>query len=77
MSLQKNTTTHSAGWDRPSRRCVSVKRNERDKKDGCKEKREKREKREEREGISKRGYTAELLRMMPLTISATRAMGMA
>ena len=74
MSLQKNTTTHSAGWDRPSRRCVSEKRNERDKKDGCKEKREKREK---REGISKRGYTAELLRMMPLTISATRAMGMA
>ena len=27
--------------------------------------------------VSKRGYTAELLRMMPLTISATRAMGMA
>ena len=68
MSLQKNTTTHSAGWDRPSRRCVSEKRNERGKKDGCKEK---------REGGSKRGYTAELLRMMPLTISATRAMGMA
>lgn len=34
-------------------------------------------KREKREGVSKRGYTAELLRMMPLTISATRAMGMA